>query len=203
MSGITNVGTQGVARSTRKRQILTVATTEFGKYGYAGTSLVSIATNAGISKTLVVAYFGTKAQLYALCVTEVGERLTSLISAVVDTGNNDSGRGPVSTLNAIFLDLAEQPHSWELIYDPTVPEELAATNQLYIARMMEFAKFGAAVVIGEQGDQTDIEILGNAWVGVLHSCIRWYLEQTQISAEEMAQRTSKILQTLIGLSLDT
>ena len=84
-------------RAQREQLILDAATTEFGRFGYAGAALSAVAAQAGVSKPLVMGYFGSNDGLYIACVQRAAE----------------------DTLTAVFHALAPRPHDWNVINDRT------------------------------------------------------------------------------------
>ncbi|MCP3811822.1 TetR/AcrR family transcriptional regulator, partial [Mycobacteriaceae bacterium Msp059] len=95
------VGTKGVPRAQREQLILDAATEEFGQDGYAGAALSAVAARAGVSKPMVLSYFGSKDGLYVACVERAGANLIDRIEQVVAAGGAplDMAR---DTLAAIF-----------------------------------------------------------------------------------------------------
>jgi AcrR family transcriptional regulator len=53
-------------RQEREQWILTAAADEFGESTFVASSMNGIAARAGVSKALVLAYFGSKEDLYVV-----------------------------------------------------------------------------------------------------------------------------------------
>lgn len=195
-------GTKGVPRAERERQILDAATEEFGRHGYAGTSLAAVAARSGVSKPMVLAYFASKDGLYSACVRRAGDNLTAHIEAAMA----DDGPGlqlPAHVLTAIFTALEPRPNDWHLIWDRGLPEdgEALAEATTVRQRLAELATRGAAVV-GEAGEQAvdadDLAVLTEVWTGMVGSVVRWWLRHPEQSAAQMAARSLRI----VGLIAD-
>ena len=120
MSRSRPVGTKRVPRPQREQLILDAATTEFGRFGYAGASLSAVAAQAGVSKPLVLSCFGSKDGLYIACVQRAGMNLIDHIEAVLAT-RQPPGKMSEDTLTAICHALAPRPHDWNVINDRTPP----------------------------------------------------------------------------------
>ena len=108
MSGSRPVGTKGVPRAQREQLILDAATIEFGRFGYAGATLSAVAAQAGVSKPLVLSYFGSKDGLYSACMQRAGANLIDHIEAVLTTRQSPPQMAE-DTLTAIFQALAPPP----------------------------------------------------------------------------------------------
>ncbi len=90
--------TNANAEATRRRLIET-ASTHFSAHGVEGTSLRSVARDAGVSLATIHYYFGTKSQLYEACMTtlysSLADGLTPMrelfihLSAKIDTAALD------------------------------------------------------------------------------------------------------------------
>lgn len=99
--------------SGTREAILAAAKRRFGEVGYPRTTLRSIATDAGVDVRLITHYFGSKQELFALCVElpfdpetafeailapgmeGVGERLARFVIGVLET---DAGRQTITGL---------------------------------------------------------------------------------------------------------
>ncbi|WP_280484993.1 TetR/AcrR family transcriptional regulator [Nocardia cyriacigeorgica] len=190
-------GTKGVPRAERERQILDAATEEFGRHGYAGTSLAAVAARSGVSKPMVLAYFSSKDGLYAACVRRAGDNLTNHI----ETAMADGASGlqlPALVFTAIFAALEPRPNDWNVIWDRGLPEDgnaLAEASRVR-QRLIEQASRGVAVV-GEAGKRTvdadDLAVLTEVWTGMVSSVVRWWLRHPEQSAPEMAARCLRIV----------
>jgi AcrR family transcriptional regulator len=77
-----------------KSAILDAAITEFAMRGFSGTRMDEVASRAGINKSLIYQYFGSKQELYAEALNSVLKTITvksteySMEFAAVDSGDN-------------------------------------------------------------------------------------------------------------------
>jgi len=67
----------------RRSTIVEEAIRQFGREGYKGASLDSIASAVGVRKQTLLYYFPTKDALLAACLAAAGERLASEIAAAL------------------------------------------------------------------------------------------------------------------------
>jgi len=188
------VGTKGMPRHQREELILAAASEEFGAKGYSLGSLTVVAAAAGISKPLILEYFGSKNRLYLACLTRAGSALVAAVEDAQD-GPADIARA-TRTLTAIFETLAPRPHDWELVYDPSVPDgsEIHVAATTYRRRLNDTGISGAAALLSSAKDPEplDADILTHIWYGIITSVIRWWRHHPEQSATEMASRCERV-----------
>lgn len=194
---MTRAGTKGVPRAEREQQILDAACQEFGRSGYAGMSLAAVATIVGVSKPMVLAYFGSKEQLYIACVQRAGAIVGDHIEAAMEAAPPTLAL-PRAVLQAIFQALAPRPSDWLVIWDQTLPDgsEALAAARTARARLAALAGQGVAAVGGaatQLRDQKDIGVLTQGWMGMVGAMINWWIRHPEQSAEEMAERASRVI----------
>jgi AcrR family transcriptional regulator len=96
-------------RGEVSEQILAAARASFAQHGYAGTTMRSVSTAAGVDPALVTYYFRDKPGLLA-AVLEPPPAMIAAITAAAGTPRRDRGKALVSTL----LDQWESPVSAQL-----------------------------------------------------------------------------------------
>ena len=195
------IGTKGVPRAERERQILSEAVTEFAARGYAGASMVDIARRAGISKPLIYQYFGSKDALYLACLHDVsGALLDRLEEAELDV--DDSVASRIHPLRAVFEALEPQRVAWRMLFDPSMPArgEIADAAARYRARTEAIAASGSARFLLARGidSEKDATALSRVWMGVVNSLVEWWLEHPEESAEHMVERCHRLLGAILG-----
>jgi len=195
------VGTKGVPRAQREQLILDAATEEFGRYGYAGAALSTIASNAGVSKPLVLNYFGSKEGLYDACVQRAGANLIERIEQVLADPQH-AGQMAQDTLAAIFAALQPRPHDWNVINDRTVPAGSAADEAARRVRstIADQANRGVAMLADLKvlDDADDLSMLTDIWTSTVTAAVNWWLQHPDQSAEEMTRRTQRIVAAITG-----
>ncbi|OHU34359.1 TetR family transcriptional regulator [Mycobacteroides chelonae] len=194
---MTRAGTKGMPRAEREQQILDAACQEFGRSGYAGMSLAAVASAVGVSKPMVLAYFGSKEQLYIACVRRAGAIVGDHIAAAMEAAPPTLAL-PRAVLQAIFQALAPRPSDWLVIWDQTLPEDSDALAAARIARMRLAALAGQGVAaVGsaatELRDPQDIGVLTQGWMGMVGAMITWWIRHPDQSAEQMAERASRLI----------
>src|SRR2546430_498015 len=114
-------GRARVPRRLREREMVAVAERVFAERGYHSASMDEIATECGVTKPMLYAYFGSKEGLFAACGRPTGERLRARLRAAVD----DPSAGPDELLwrglLLIFRRIGEGRETWMLLYPPGAP----------------------------------------------------------------------------------
>lgn len=105
-----------------KATILRSAVAEFAQNGPAGTRVDEVAIRAGVNKSLIYQYFGSKQELYAEVLTDVLNRATDKLGALAEksaqSGQNSVEAHIVSSLHghlALLDEIPEYPRimAWE------------------------------------------------------------------------------------------
>ncbi|NRQ49484.1 TetR/AcrR family transcriptional regulator [Aeromicrobium stalagmiti] len=196
-----NAGTKGVPRLDRETQILTIASEEFGTYGFTATSVAAVAQRAGISKPLIYNYFGSKEGLYEACLDRGGSLVADEIERIARGDAVGIERG-MQTLAGMFSLLEEQRYLWRLFFDSTAPTTgpIADSITLYADRIGKLAEEGVAELMTLAGndDELDIAAMTSVWLGIVDSLMNWWVEHPEQTAEQMMQRCGRLLTALFG-----
>ena len=193
-------GTSKLPKEQREQLILDAATDEFGAMGYAGASLGQIADRVGVSKALVLTYFGSKEALYTACADRAGANLIPRIEQVITT-RHSIGDMAVATLDAIFTGLEQRPHDWNVLNDRTVPagSSAAATTKQMRRTIAEQAGRGVQSLVRHSlDDPDDVSVLTDVWMGTVTAVVNWWLRHPDRTAAEMSARCGRILRAIAG-----
>ena len=194
------IGTKGVPRPERERQIVAAAIDEFAVHGYAGASMVDIARGVGISKPLIYQYFGSKDGLYLACLHAVSGALLHRLEEA-ETEVDDSVASRIYPLRAIFEALEPQRYAWRLLFDPSMPGtgEIAMAARDYRSRTTDIAASGSARFLQARGidSSLDVSALSAVWMGVVNSIVDWWLEHPKESAQQMIDRCHRLLNAIL------
>ncbi|MCW4351720.1 TetR/AcrR family transcriptional regulator [Hoyosella sp. YIM 151337] len=200
---MSTAGTKGVPRREREQQILDAAAAEFAHRGYAGTSLAMIAATAGISKPLIVTYFGSKDGLYVACAERAGNNLCGRIELALDS-DGGTARLAADTLRAFIEALTPRPHDWNVIFDRTIPRDGVAYDaaRQIRRRLAQQAARGVAAAGEFAGgtDANDLSILTDVWMSTVGAVVNWWLRHPETSAGEMIERCQRLVATITGNS---
>lgn len=188
-------GTKLMPREQREARVVEAATEEFGRLGYGAASLAGIAGRAGVSKALVLSYFGSKDDLFAVCVERVGQRLGDHIEPVISRAAPPSELAR-SAIDAFFAALAERPSDWNLLIDRSVPREGAARASAKRARGLigRQASQGVGLLnnLDLLSDPDDLEILTAVWMNTVAAVLGWWTDHPDRSIEEMSTRFERL-----------
>ncbi len=189
-------------REQREREVVAVAAAEFGRAGFAAASLARIAEQAGISKAMVLSYFRSKEELFAVCVEQAGRNLAEHIEPAIARSDTPAVMAQ-ATLAGIFTALRDRPHDWSLLTDRSVPEgpardaARAARN-----RIGEQAGRGVGLAAGLSATlegPDDVEVLTRIWMHAVGATVGWWIEHPERSVEEMTARTGRVIGAVLGV----
>ena len=196
-------GSKGVPRAVREELILDAAVSEFGRYGYAGASLSAIAAGADVSKQLVLAYFGSKDDLFAACATRAGTVVADPVDVVLAAGGPPLALAE-ATITAIFTALEPRPHDWNVLNDRTTPPGSAAHEAARAARtrIAAQARAGTATLAARADvrDADDAAILTEIWMSTVSALVAWWLRNPDRGAAEMSERGRRALRAITAAS---
>jgi AcrR family transcriptional regulator len=109
-------------------KVLTAGLELFGERGYHATSIAEIGLRAGIAKSVLYHYFGSKAGLYEeIAVAQTRDLVAAVAEAVPDDPDAPRLRAGV---DAYLAFLAEHPAAWRLLLrDPPIDPELVKIHR--------------------------------------------------------------------------
>jgi AcrR family transcriptional regulator len=109
-----------------REKILDAARSLFGERGYDATSIAEIGASAGISKSVLYHYFGSKAGLYQALLEHDGREIVAAVAAAVPPPGVITPRLRPG-LDAFLRYLSEHPDTWRLMArDPPADPRLRA-----------------------------------------------------------------------------
>lgn len=189
-------------QEVRRQQVLHAATAEFGSVGYAAASLADIAARVGVSKALVLTYFGTKEELYAACAARAGAPLVAAVEQVITTPQPPAAMA-AATLEAIFTTLEEEPHGWNVINDRALPrggpgDVAGRTVRRTIAEQASRGISGIDDLAVHDAD--DLAIVTDVWMSTVSAMVNWWLRHPDRTAAEMTERSARLVDLLVGAS---
>ncbi|HKP90451.1 MAG TPA: helix-turn-helix domain-containing protein [Thermoleophilaceae bacterium] len=101
----------------------------FGTQGYEATSIADIGRRAGIAKSVLYHYFGSKAALYEELVRHDADALVAAVEAAVPT-RAEGGPRLRPGVDAFLRFLSERPATWRLMTrDPPADPALRALHE--------------------------------------------------------------------------
>jgi AcrR family transcriptional regulator len=161
-------------------KVLAAALELFGERGYHATSIADIGVRAGISKSVLYHYFGSKAGLYELIAETEGEALLERVAAAVPA-DPDAPRLRAG-IDAFLAFLAERPATWRLLVrDPPADPELIAVHE----RIVREREDALSLLLARPSKRT----AAAAHVSLVATAIRafaaWWYEHQEVPREEV------------------
>jgi AcrR family transcriptional regulator len=97
-----------------REKILDAARALFGERGFDATSIAEIGAEAGISKSVLYHYFGSKADLYRAVLEHDAQALVDVVAAALPPPDAEAPRLRPG-LEAFLEFLSEHPETWKLV----------------------------------------------------------------------------------------
>jgi AcrR family transcriptional regulator len=172
----------------RRAQVLDAARVVFARDGLAGASAAAVAREAGVARTLVHHYFGSRRELFLGVLEELAERLP----AAIRTDLEGVPLEEVVRINSTaLLDAVERDRgAWVALLgatgsDPDVERILDGARDRTIDKML--VNQGAAV-----GDSEELRLLLRVYLGAAEAALaEWAVHEraTRGQTEVLMQRT--------------
>jgi AcrR family transcriptional regulator len=177
-------------RAERERLILDVAHARFAAHGFAAVTMDDVATDAGVTKPLLYAYFGNKERLYLAGMERAGEAMFATVGAAVSEADSPADalrRG----LHAFFAFVDEDRDAWRVLFDETLPAggELAERVAEYRERLLALvAQTNLARLPASRraAAKTEVEATSVALLGAAEALARWWLRTGAMPAADAA-----------------
>ena len=128
----------------RRSTLVEEAIRQFGKDGYHGTSLESVASAVGVRKQTLLYYFPNKEALLAACLAAAGERVAQVISEALE-GPATPGDRAEAVIHAVYGLAADWPEFPMFIREagrlgPEAFERFAGALEVMRLRAVEFLR---------------------------------------------------------------
>jgi AcrR family transcriptional regulator len=152
----------------------------FGERGYHATSIADIGARAGIAKSVLYHYFGSKAGLYeAIAETEGRTLLARVAQALPHDPDAPRLRAGV---DAFLAYLTERPAAWRLLLrDPPADPELIELQQRLVKERTEALAGLLAQASKRQRSPAHVELVGIA----IRAFATWWYEHRDVPREQV------------------
>jgi AcrR family transcriptional regulator len=129
-----------------RRRLLQEAVRQFGRNGYEGASLESVASAAGVRKQTLLYYFSSKEALLEACLIDTSQRVASALSEALEA-ESSSSRKVEAVIHTIFRLAEEWPEFPPFIREasrlgPGVVERFASALEPLRLRALGFLSRG-------------------------------------------------------------
>lgn len=178
-----------VPRAVRAEQLLDLAERLFAERGFHGASMDELARRAGVSKPVIYDHFGSKEQLFAMCVRRTGEVLADRVARAVREDSDPRARLRAGSI-AYFRFLEEQFQAWAVLFADEVRDARFAAEASRIrcrqsGLMISLMAESAGTPPGHKG-RARLEAMTLAIAGAYESLSLWWHEHPEVSPEELA-----------------
>lgn len=178
--------------SGTREEILRAARKLFSEHGYAGTSIRSIAQNAGVDAALIHHFFNSKEGVFAAAM-EVAFHPGTLMSDVVDDQDRDSSTG--ERLVRVFLAMWEDPVTREpllaILRSAMTHEAAARQLRAFIADQV-YAR--VAETVHDDDRQERATLAGSQLIGL--AMLRYVLEVEPLASMPPEQVAARVTPTI-------
>jgi AcrR family transcriptional regulator len=190
MANVDSVTQRRLSREEREPQMLSAAMRVFGACGYHGASMEDIAAEAGVTKPMFYAYFGSKDELYAACIEHVAGRLEAALREA-GSDETDPERQTWARVLAFFEFVGEWREQWRVLRARPGPfgDELARARGTMVELTLRQLQAGAEAPL----TRAELEPLAHALVGAGEALADWWVDHPEESAEAIALRQMNLL----------
>jgi AcrR family transcriptional regulator len=159
----------------------------FGERGYHATSIAEIGERAGISKSVLYHYFGSKAALYEALVESQTRELVDRVEAAVPSDPAAPRLRP--GIDAYLDYLSEHPAAWRLLLrdPPADPALIEVHERLGAQRAASLATLLSSPAKREQAS-SHVELVGVA----LRAFAAWWYEHRDVPREQVADAIADV-----------
>jgi AcrR family transcriptional regulator len=170
-----------------RRGVLEVAVQAFNEYGYDATSLGTLATRLGLSKSAIYHHFPSKEQLLEAALEEALGELEGVLTERDATTGRASDRLVYVLDRAVHVLIDKLPYVTLLLrLRGNTPVERAALD-----RRRDFDRAMTALVVaardaGELRDDIDPRIAERLLFGMINSIVEWYRPEGPEDANRLA-----------------
>ena len=180
-----------VPRAVRAEQLLDLADRLFAERGFHAASMDELARRAGVSKPVIYDHFGSKEQLFAMCVRRTGKALADRVASAVSEEFDLRARLRAGSI-AYFRFLQEQLEAWVVLFaDEEVRDARFAAEASRIRRrqsdlMIRLMAESSGTGPGHEG-RARLEAMTLAIAGAYESLSLWWHEHPEVPPEELAE----------------
>lgn len=164
-----------------REKILDAARALFGERGYDATSIVEIGEGAGISKSVLYHYFGSKAGLYQALLEHDGRALVEVVAAAVPPPGIVTPRLRPG-LDMFLKYLSEHPDTWKLMTrDPPADHRLRAVHEQMYAAVGETLR----QLLSRPGDPETKPALVELVALAVRTFASWWQDHPEVPREQV------------------
>lgn len=181
-----------IPRADREAQLIAIALERFAHGGFHGVSVDEIAAEAGVTKPIVYACFGSKEGLFIACTEHAAQRLTTALRTSAAHHTDPELRMWHGCLE-VFRFIEEHREAWAVLYMPEAPggpftgPAARATEAMAELISGQFEESAAARGIAPAA-RSHLEPIAHAFVHATIGLGRWWLDHPEEPRDLQALR---------------
>jgi AcrR family transcriptional regulator len=163
-----------------REKVLAAGLELFGERGYHTTSIADIGERAGISKSVLYHYFGSKAGLYEAIAETQGREL---LERVAETVPSDPEAPRLRAgVDAFLAFLAERPATWRLLVrDPPADPDLIAVH----ARIVREREEALSLLLAKPAKRRSAAAHVSLMATTIRAFATWWYEHRDVPREQV------------------
>lgn len=166
-----------------REKILDAARAQFGERGYDATSIAEIGAGAGISKSVLYHYFGSKAGLYRALLEHDGQELVEAVAAAVPPPDEDAPRLRPG-VDAVLKYLSEHPDTWKLMTrDPPADPALRELHRTIDASVASTLRYFLAAPDKRESRPEIVDLVAMA----VRTYASWWRTHREVPREQVVE----------------
>ena len=167
-----------------REKILDAARAMFGDRGFEATSIAEIGAGAGISKSVLYHYFGSKAGLYQALLEYDAEALIDAVATAVPPPDDLEAPRLRPGLDAFLKFLAQHPDTWKLMTrDPPADPELRQLHR----RIDESVAGTLRTMLAPPAKRTTRPDLVDLVALAVRTYASWWQDHPEVPREEIVE----------------
>jgi AcrR family transcriptional regulator len=164
-----------------REKILDAARAMFGDRGFDATSIAEIGAGAGISKSVLYHYFGSKAGLYQALLEHDGQALIEAVAAAVPPPEVNAPRLRPG-VDAFLKFLTEHPETWNLMTrDPPADPKLRELHKRFDDSVAATLRFWLAAPDKRTARPELVDLVALA----VRTYASWWQDHPEVPREEV------------------
>ncbi len=182
-----------VDRASRREALLDAADRIVRRDGPAA-SMVSIATEAGITKPILYRHFGDKGGLYAALAERYTSELLGQLQAALEAGRGRRDRVE-RTVDAYLAAIERQPQVYRFLVHPGDPFAEAAQAQSPVRSFTRrlSALLADGIAVESSVPDTRAAVWGHGIVGMVQAAGDWWLDTGAVPRAELVAELTDLL----------
>jgi len=175
----------------RRQQLLDVALEVFSREGYHQASMNDIAEAAGVTKPVLYQHFGSKRELFAELLREVGDRMAVAIGKATAEATGPREQ-VIDGMRAYFEWVDSHRSGFEILFSGETRRDPEFLKQASRVEKDMAAAVGSLIVVDGLDPERQL-LLGQAIVGMAEAtCRHWLASGKDLAPDELAEQVAEL-----------